>query len=918
MKQESLVFKPIFTAILLFAFVALLPLTSFCQPTGQNFGFLRLGYPSYSEWKGYAALNNSSYTTPSFSPCTDCGSSTLADPNNPSSPWRVNNDPGAIYNTGGSLHCFVLNSNTSDTDPIVGTNNGGLLKIPPGYTVSTTINAYNATNENSNKLSYDLLLNDTNCLVTFNYAMVLQSPGHTGYNNPFFQIEVFELSSSGVKGDRVVPCAFFEVIGQEPAPSGWYQIGTGYSAIVWQPWRQVSMNLEEFSGSQVRIEITLAGCSQSGHWAYGYFVGKVGAPRINVVACGDASNAAIAIAPSGFSNYQWYANPDNVGANELENIADTATPVFESTDSVFNITSSMLNQYGNDYFVKITSPAASTTIPGCVAFIKAHVESTRPIVSFTTSTTCQLSVNINNETIFPSEGILSDDGEDNPEHKFFVMDYGDGSSEMVVDTTAQINFRPNFSHTYAAPGNYTLKLKATYGNPNDYWDSCSSEFSRTINIPATPSFTLTDTTICKNTIANLTIKDEAMPSNIVAYWWFNPNEPDSTLANPYSATFTQSTQIIVKAMATSCNYTDTMMVYVQEFPDVVLEGDTLVCFGQTANITAVDNTGNTQQMQWTFIDPGDNPQFDPNLPITPNPVFQFSPTKDTIVYLIAKTDIGCMASKSIQLLITNPKISASREKVCPGDEVTLTGKDAVTYSWSATPMDPDIDTSLKTTTPLKVKPQQTTTYTMKGYGPSGCYTEKTITIIVIPYPEAKISYSPSYVDVDAPTISLKDDSKYGVRSQWSISDGTTSELRNFSHTFNDVSVSSVNVFLKTFNEVDCPDTVSVTIPVELLAVWLPNSFTPGGNSNNRFFFKSVNKLTDVKFEVYSRWGERLFLFEKAILDCSKYTDLEKEFGWDGYFKGSLVPVGTYKWRLSYKRYGNNKPFDKSGTINVIR
>ena len=342
----------------------------------------------------------------------------------------------------------------------------------------------------------------------------------------------------------------------------------------------------------------------------------------------------------------------------------------------------------------------------------------------------------------------------------------------------------------------------------------------------------------------------------------------------------------------------------------------MLCDGETAFITATDATGNTQQMQWSFTEPGTPPQFNPNQPVTSNPIFEYTPTGDMTIYLIARTSQGCMGSKSINIYVTDPRASANKYKVCPGDPVVLTGHDAVDYSWTANPTDLDLPTG-RSANSVTAYPDSTTIYTMKGYGESGCFAERQVKVTVIPYPEGEISYSPSYVDVDNPVLSIKDVSKYGVSSRWDISDGTSSELRSFSHRFNDVSGQSVEIYLTSFNEIGCSDTASVVVPIELFSVWVPNAFSPDGDgTNDRFFFQSLNTLEDVKFEVYNKWGERLYLFERRLFDSQ--GDMSNTYGWDGQRNGKDVPVGAYVWRLSYKRHGNDRIYDKSGTIDVIR
>jgi gliding motility-associated-like protein len=558
---------------------------------------------------------------------------------------------------------------------------------------------------------------------------------------------------------------------------------------------------------------------------------------------------------------------------------------------------------GQNYFVKVTSPSSDPSIPGCVAYMTAKAQIIKPVTSFSDTADCQLRGHFTNQTSFPVD--------DADAIKEFYWDFGDNSTAYYAsdDTTTFGYVSP--IHQYAAPGTYTVKLKAVY-------NGCEKEISQDIIVPATPSFSLSDTLICMGSQANILIKTPAMANAV--YTWHNPNEANPSVGNSYSATFNGMTQITVVATTPSsqCTYSDTMVVSVQQFPDITLNGDTMLCLGEQSNITAIDATGNTVAMQWSFTDPGTPPQFNPNQATTTNPVLIFTPTGNTTVYLIAQTSKGCMSSKSLNISITDPKAWASKYKVCPSDEITLYGGQAVTYSWSANPADPTLSTATSVN-PVTAHPQETTIYTMKGYGASGCFAERTVKVTVIPLPLAAISYSPDYVDTDNPVLSLKDISEYGVSSHWSLSDGTTSDSRSFSHRFNDVSGQYVEAYLTTFNEVNCSDTASVRVPIELFSVWVPNSFTPNGdNSNDKFFFHSLNNLSEVKFEIYNRWGTKLFSFEKDKLDCSAYSDLVNTLGWDGKFEGKDVALGSYVWRLSYKRSGNQRVYDREGVISIIR
>lgn len=856
---------------------------------GDNIDFTASTPPNYQGWRGYKARNNSSEnsTSPTISQ------------------WVGSNDPTSILLNG--TPCFVINTNINETDPII----TALKKIPEGYTRSTRINCKPASgypDGNTNMLTYDLEITPQNCLLTFNFAMILDDPGHSGFANPFFQIQVMQLNGD-VEVGLVDPCATFHALGNDnPVPPGF----TSFSGGIWQNWKQVSMNLTNYIGENVRVKVILGSCCYTVHYAYGYFVGRVSPSVLTVNACGSGDTAAVITAPSGFAKYEWYSNPDNANESQLGNLA-TGTPLYSSeatatqpANNRFIITNAIYNQnqHGN-FFVKVTSPSSSASVPGCVAYMKAKVEVIKPVTNFTFITDCELKASFTNGTTFPV---------DEPDAvKQYNWDFGDGTSAIYSseDTNTNENISP--VHTYDEPGTYIVTLTASY-------NGCEKDIQYEVVIPPTPSFKLTDTMICIGSTLTIPIESPAMTENVVYSWYSIDGVTQLHQGESYTASFNQRTEIIVEAVAPSCNYKDTVIVEVQEFPEIILIGDTMLCLGEQSNITAMDATGNTEAMQWSFNDPGNPPQFNPNLPITTEPILIFTPTQNTTVYLIARTSQGCMASKSLNISITDPKVVASKYKVCPGDPVVLTGMDAVDYSWSADPADPTLTTE-RSELPVTAHPMETTTYTMRGYGASGCYAERTIRVIVVPFPIAQISYSPAYVDVDNPVLSLRDASQWGVTSEWAISDGTTSTARSFSHRFNDVSGENVQIYLTTANEVGCTDTTSVIVPIELFSVWLPNAFSPDGDgTNDKFFLRSTNRLEDVKLEIYNRWGERVYVFEEKFLDCSGLDaqTLENKYGWDGTNKGVNVPIDTYVWRLSYKRLGNKRIYDKTGSINLIR
>ena len=89
-------------------------------------------------------------------------------------------------------------------------------------------------------------------------------------------------------------------------------------------------------------------------------------------------------------------------------------------------------------------------------------------------------------------------------------------------------------------------------------------------------------------------------------------------------------------------------------------------------------------------------------------------------------------------------------------------------------------------------------------------------------------------------------------------------------------------------------------------VYLPNSFTPNDDSKNDLLkaeytceFKSFN------FAIYDSWGEKLFETNNP------------GNGWDGYFKGELVPTGVYICKVNYEG-SDNTSIEKVTGVTLIK
>lgn len=444
--------KKLFTYFLSISVIMLIFLTTSirveAQPAdGKNFDFA-LG--DFTNWKGYQSKTTSTAILKQYNPAS----------------WIYFTDPTTSEHRGKT--CFIVNSSYSQYDMNVGATK--LIKIPSflAYNKSVQINVDEA-GANANYLSYDILLTKDNCMVTFNYAMVLEAPGHSGYQNPFFEIEAMELDDNDLEVGRLHPATFFEVVGELPAPEGWSAFQIGSKKGIWQNWRQLSMDLSDYVSKKVRLKILITGCSPTAHWAYGYFVGKVAPSEVIINSCKNPDTIATLMAPPGFAKYEWFENPNNLPESQLNTIA-VGTPLSESQAAgaiparfIYNVLER--DSLSENLFVKLTSLANLGNSP-METFIKVRPYNTKPIAEFGKGGSANLMVYFVNLTKFPKN---------DPDAEIeYIWDFGDGTELLLYNSNSYpVEENINPKHQYYDSAAYNVTLTAKY-------NGCATTFRKTV------------------------------------------------------------------------------------------------------------------------------------------------------------------------------------------------------------------------------------------------------------------------------------------------------------------------------------------------------------------------------------------------------------------------------------------------------
>lgn len=117
------------------------------------------------------------------------------------------------------------------------------------------------------------------------------------------------------------------------------------------------------------------------------------------------------------------------------------------------------------------------------------------------------------------------------------------------------------------------------------------------------------------------------------------------------------------------------------------------------------------------------------------------------------------------------------------------------------------------------------------------------------------------------------------------------------------------VKLVAFNNIlGCSDTARRTVTVlDLCLIAVPTAFTPNNDGLNDYFSPhNALKADNYNFEVYNRWGQRLF-------SSRNWRDK-----WDGKVNGILQATDIYVWMLSYTNRDTKKQVFQKGTVALIR
>lgn len=141
--------------------------------------------------------------------------------------------------------------------------------------------------------------------LTYNYAVVIQDPGHQVYEQPRMQIEIFNVTDN-----VVLNCSSFSFVADNSLPGFLVSPNPGGNTpVLYKDWSANTINLDGLEGKRIRFFVKTADCTFEAHFGYAY-IDIVAACNSNLegaLYCKEDTSVNVH-APSGYMGYRWFNN----------------------------------------------------------------------------------------------------------------------------------------------------------------------------------------------------------------------------------------------------------------------------------------------------------------------------------------------------------------------------------------------------------------------------------------------------------------------------------------------------------------------------------------------------------------------------------------------------------------------------------
>jgi len=149
--------------------------------------------------------------------------------------------------------------------------------------------------------TFTIPANVTKFSLLYNYAIVLQNPGHRAEEQPRFRARIVDEET-----ETEVNCVSFDFTASGTLPG--FQPTPGGDA-VYKDWTPVSVDLSSYAGKTIRLEFITSDCVFQEHFGYAYVnISSVCNGSITGSLYCQGDSVTTLTAPFGFQQYRWFSD----------------------------------------------------------------------------------------------------------------------------------------------------------------------------------------------------------------------------------------------------------------------------------------------------------------------------------------------------------------------------------------------------------------------------------------------------------------------------------------------------------------------------------------------------------------------------------------------------------------------------------
>lgn len=353
-----------------------------------------------------------------------------------------------------------------------------------------------------------------------------------------------------------------------------------------------------------------------------------------------------------------------------------------------------------------------------------------------------------------------------------------------------------------------------------------------------------------------------------SYLWNTGSSLDSIVVSPT----TNTNYNVIVTNANNCSDSTNVNVIVNPLPTISISGNSTICEGTPATLTA---SGGFSYV-WNTSDS--------------TATINVSPIVSTNYSVVGTDANGCVNSTQVTVtVLPKPVASINGDSViCFGESTTLVGAGGGTYVWN----------TLDTTQSLTITPNDTSTYTLI-VNVNGCLDTSIHNISVTPLPSISAFNDTTIILGQSATVFAQGVSPLSWTPSGSLSCSTCANPT--------ATPEETTTYCVSNSENNCLNTSCVTVYVDAICgdLFVPNAFSPNGDSENDCLKVYSNCLATVLFRVYSRWGE--LIYESVDIDGC----------WDGTNNGSNLNTGTYIFTVEATLI-NGEEVELKGNVTLFK